>query len=98
MKSRHSKKLAVVAIAAQWIASVSESAKAIRYVCAAHRDECNGFRYTAANEWRRAADLFALNTPAVEYCWRQWERIMNLPRRLAVPINDSDRALVEVAA
>jgi len=50
---------------------------------AARRDERNGFPHTAAMEWRNAAELFALNTRAVEYCWREWERIMHLPRRLA---------------
>ena len=47
---------------------------------AARRDERNGFPRTAAMEWRNAADLFAPNTRAVEYCWREWERIMHLPQ------------------
>jgi hypothetical protein len=51
------------------------------------RDECDGLRYTAAMEWRNAVELFAPNTRAVEYCWRQWEGIMHLPRRLAGPFS-----------
>jgi len=37
-------------------------------------------------EWREAADLFAPITPLAERSWREWERIMRLPRRLAEPI------------
>ena len=52
----------------------------------AQREERNGFRYTAAMKWRSAAELFASDSRAVEYCWREWERIMQLPRRLAGPV------------
>jgi hypothetical protein len=51
----------------------------------AQREERNGFKYTAAMKWRSAAELFAPDMRAVEYCWREWERIMQLPRRLAGP-------------
>ena len=51
----------------------------------AQREERNGFKYTAAMKWRNAAELFAPDTRAVEYCWHEWERIMQLPRRLAGP-------------
>src|SRR5262249_7122417 len=64
-------------------------AKAFHFIRAARRDERNGFPYTAAMEWRNAAELLALNTRAVEYCWREWERIMQLPRRLAGPVSVS---------
>lgn len=47
------------------------------------------FPYTAAMECRRAAELFGAKTLFAEYCWRQWERIMRLPRRFAVPLSDS---------
>jgi hypothetical protein len=57
-------------------------------MCAAKHDEDSGFPYTAAMEWRNAAELFSLQILG-EYCWRQWERIMRLPRRLAEPINIS---------
>jgi hypothetical protein len=61
-------------------------AKAFRCVCAARRDERKGYPCTAALEWRNAAELFSPSTRVVESCWRQWERIMHLPRRLAVPV------------
>jgi hypothetical protein len=51
----------------------------------ARREERNGFKYTAAMKWRDAAELFAPDARAVEYCWCEWERIMQLPRRLAGP-------------
>jgi len=70
-------------IHAWWLANVVVVANAVHYSCAARRDERNTFFYTAAMEWRHAAELFAPNTLAAEYCWRQWERIMRLPRRLA---------------
>jgi hypothetical protein len=60
--------------------------KAFHCTRAAKREERNGFKYTAAMEWRKAAELFAPNKRAVEYCWREWERIMGLPRQLAGPI------------
>jgi hypothetical protein len=53
-------------------------AKSVHYVCAAQRDERNGFPYTAAMEWRYAAELMGTNTSLGEYCLWQWERIMNL--------------------
>ena len=60
-------------------------AKAFQCSRAAQRDEQEGLPYTAAMKWRNAAELFVPNTQAVEYCWREWERIMHLPRRLAGP-------------
>jgi hypothetical protein len=60
-------------------------AKAFHCSRAAKREERNGFKYTAAMKWRSAAELFAPDTRAVEYCWCEWERIMQLPRRLAGP-------------
>jgi len=59
--------------------------KALRCSHDAQREERNGFIYAAAMKWRSAAELFAPNTRTVEYCWREWERIMHLPRRLAGP-------------
>jgi hypothetical protein len=58
------------------------------YCQAAQRDERNGFPFTAAMEWRKAADLFSPIVPFVELCWRNWERITCLPRHLAEPIID----------
>ena len=60
-------------------------AKALHCSRAAQREERNGFKYTAAMKWRNAAELFAPDAQAVEYCWHEWERIMQLPRRLAGP-------------
>ena len=59
---------------------------ALRYRRAAQRDENNGFSFTAAMEWRRAAELSCWITPLANRYWREWERIMHLSRRLAVPI------------
>jgi hypothetical protein len=66
---------------------VRGSMKALHLRRAAQRDESHGFPYTAAIQWRRAAELFAPETLASEYCWRQWERIMLLPRQLAEPLS-----------
>ncbi len=89
MKCLHNHRLVIAASGAQWFSNVAGVAKAVHYVRAAQRDEHNGFRYTAAMEWQFAAGLFGSNTLAAEYSWRQWERIMHLPRGLAGPISDS---------
>ena len=62
------------------------SAIAMRYCLAAQRDEMSGFPFTAAGEWRKAAELLGPITPMSDRCWLQWERIMRLPRHLAGPI------------
>lgn len=95
MKCRHNHRLVIAAIGARWFWNIAAVAKAVHYVRAAQIDERNSFRYTAAMEWQLAAGLFASNTLAAEYCWRQWERIMHLPRRLAGPIGDSRPVLRE---
>jgi hypothetical protein len=66
-------------------ANTAIPAKALHCSRAARREERNGFPYTAAMKWRSAAELCAPDTRAVEYCWCEWERIMQLPRRLAGP-------------
>ena len=68
-------------------------AKAFHCSRAAQRDERDGLPYSAAMKWRNAAELFSPDTQAVEYCWREWERIMHLPRRLAGPASGSPRQL-----
>jgi hypothetical protein len=68
------------------ILRIMSTVHALRYRWAAQRDEKKGFPLTAAMEWREAADLFAPIAPLAERCWREWERIMRLPRRLAEPI------------
>jgi hypothetical protein len=45
-------------------------------------------------EWRRAAELFECGSLAADYCWGQWERIMHLPRQLAVPVSSSRHLIV----
>jgi len=62
------------------------AAVATRCCLAARQDEKNGFPFTAAVEWHEAAELLAPITPMSDRCWREWERIMRLPRRLAGPI------------
>lgn len=86
MKSCRRRSPAIAAIAAWWFSNAVVPARALHYGCAATRDERNGFSYAAAMEWRKAAELFGSDTSAAEYCWRQWERIMHLPRRLAGPV------------
>jgi hypothetical protein len=61
---------------------------AFRYCLAAQWDEKNRFPFTAAMEWQKAAYLFAPFDPFADLCWRQWERIVRLPRQMAEPISD----------
>jgi len=60
------------------------AAVAFRYCLAAQRDEKNGFPYTAAMEWQQAAGLVTFG-PFADFCWRNWERIVGLPREMAEP-------------
>jgi hypothetical protein len=62
------------------------SVLAMRYCLAAQRDEMSGFPFTAAGEWRKAAELVGSIGPMADRCWIEWERIMRLPRHLAGPI------------
>jgi hypothetical protein len=59
---------------------------AASYYHAAINDELNGFALTAAVEWQKAAELVAPFPFIANICWQQWERITQLPRRLATPI------------
>lgn len=77
LKARHLPRLLIVAF---------HSALAMRYCLAAQRDEKNGFPFTAAMGWRKAAELLVPITPMSDRCWLEWERIMRLPRHLAGPI------------
>jgi hypothetical protein len=65
------------------------SSIAVRRCLAAQRNEKQGFPLAAAMEWRRAAELLTMIPLAANRCWREWERIMRLPRRLAGPIDRS---------
>lgn len=76
-------------ICAWWLSKVVVEAGALRYARSAQRDERNGFPYTAAMKWRHAAEFSVSDARAADYCWEQWERIMNLPRRLAGPVGAS---------
>jgi hypothetical protein len=51
MKDRKHERLALAKIAGCWLLKMIALAKAVRYGCAAQRDERNGFHYTAAIEW-----------------------------------------------
>jgi hypothetical protein len=62
--------------------------QALAYCASAEQDERAGFVMTAAFEWRRAAESFAWDTDSADRCWRNWERLMGLPRGLAVAIGD----------
>jgi len=62
---------------------------AIKYCRAAQKEEKNGFAYTAAVEWQKAAEFLSPFPSLADRCWQEWERIMRLPRRLAGPISDA---------
>jgi hypothetical protein len=77
------------AVKPRWYTRLAERAKALKYLCAAARDERDGLQLTAAMEWRHAAELLGADSSVADYCWRQWERIMHLSRDFAAPIADS---------
>ena len=59
---------------------------ALRYRRAAQLDESHGLPFAAAMNWRKAAELSSWIALLADFYWRQWERVMHLPRRLAGPI------------
>lgn len=69
---------------------------ALRYCRVAQRDESHGFSFAAAMEWRRAAELSCWITPLANRYWREWERIMQLPCRLAAPMGVADVVPISV--
>ena len=75
-----------------WLVAASAFAVALRYCRMAQRDEENGFPCTAAFEWRRAAELCGRFDRVAGHCWQQWERLMGVPRRLAVPLGAAGEA------
>ena len=83
MKQLTNSKSNVAAAVAVLTSTIILLPRAVQYTHAARRDERKGFAYAAAMEWRHAAELFDPNTVPADYCWRQWERIIQLPRRLA---------------
>jgi hypothetical protein len=70
----------------RWFLKIADPVLAVRLGLAAQRDEENGCPFTAAMEWRKAAELLTFIPGVANFCWQEWERIMNLPRRLANPI------------
>lgn len=91
MKNRKHEKSVVAKIVGWWIRNMVARAKALNYGRAALCDERNGFPYTAAMEWRQAAELLGSGSVAAESCWWQWERIVHLPRQLAGSYSSSRR-------
>jgi hypothetical protein len=61
----------------------------------ARKDEKDGFLFTAAMEWRMAAELCAPNRILAGWCWREWERIMHLPRQMAAPARKASIVVLE---
>jgi hypothetical protein len=95
-KGRKNHKLSLAGLGAYCVANVAVLAKALQYARAAQRDERNHFPYTAAMEWRLAAEFFGRTTFAAEYCWRHWEAIMHLPHGLGEAITDSGAGVVPI--
>ena len=62
------------------------SGVAMRYCLAAQWNERNGSPFAAALQWRKAAEVVGAVAPMADWCWIEWERIMQLPRHLAGPI------------
>lgn len=82
----------------QWTNVIAGSVAAITYCRAAQRDERNGFGLTAAMEWHRAAELTASLPAVANFCWKQWERIMHLPRQFAQPISAPSQVAVNASS
>ncbi len=76
-------------IGRQLVEDAAGLAHAMKYCRAAQIEEKNGFAFTAAVEWQKAAELLAPFFSLADHCWQQWERIMRLPRRLAAPIAET---------
>jgi hypothetical protein len=62
----------------------------VGYWRAAGQDEKNGFPFSAAMEWRKAAELFDPVRRVSDWCWQEWERIMHLPRSAAGHIGSGE--------
>ncbi len=92
MRRRDYHKFPVAAIRAWYFSNVAVVGVGIRYLRAAQRDERDGYGYTAAFEWRQAAEALVAYASTAEYCWRRWERLMRLPRQLAGPLPTTHRA------
>jgi hypothetical protein len=74
--------------ALQLIVALSRFCVAQRRRSEARRSEKDGFRLSAAMQWRHAAELFDPELNLSDRCWREWERVTMLRRELAAPIGD----------
>jgi len=84
MKTRMNRISAVVSICVASLVKDAAALRAFQYCRAARQDEQNGYRFTAAMEWHKAAELFAPVVPSLaDRCWEEWERIVRMPRSLA---------------
>jgi hypothetical protein len=72
--------------AVELLVKLSRFAAATEYHKRARKTEAEGLTYTAAMQLRKAAGLFDHEEWLAESCWREWERIMQLPRQLSPPI------------
>ena len=70
----------------RFLGKAADSLRGLVYVRAAAKDEKDGFPFTAAWEWQRAAECLGWISIIADRCWREWERIVHLPRYLAAPI------------
>src|SRR5690242_17498644 len=82
-----------VLIEAGILLTAKSNERALAYCAAAEKDEQAGFVMTAALEWRHAAECFAWDTDSADRCWRNWERLMHLPRGLANAIGASEASV-----
>ncbi len=77
------------------LSSITGPLLAMRLRRRARKDEKDGFLFTAAMEWRMAAELCAPNRILAGWCWREWERIMHLPRQMAAPARKASIVVLE---
>ena len=72
----------------------ADSMRGVGYWRAAEKDEQDGLPFTAAVEWQRAAECLHWIAPIADRCWREWERIMHLPRNLSNPFGESEQVVL----
>lgn len=80
------RELITSAVAIQVLATLSRFNMAAEYHRRARCSEAEGYPYTSAMQWRKAAELFATEDWIAEKCWQKWERIMCLPRKFSQAI------------
>jgi len=74
------------AVVLELLIAVERFNTAAEYRRRARCSEANGYPYTAAVQWRIAANLFRSEDWLAEKCWQAWERIMDIPRKFSQPI------------